>query len=215
MARSGYVSFCSCHRQRPTTIADGVGDGSELGFMIADPPLWTSKRSRHQAIKREAIVLTVDGRPMLSLTQFVAALYLHSPDQALTIDVLRGAQKLSFNVPGVLARDRMDQVADAADPMRSHIGPLGIFALDFSDGLRFLLPDVRLNTGVIVIGHALGFNSVDIGLRERDVIYSPNRTTIESVEQLKSAITQLKPGDPAVLQIERRGQCQYLAFEME
>jgi len=38
---------------------------------------------------------------------------------------------------------------------------------------------------------------------------------IESVEQLKSAVAQLKPGDAVVFQIERRGQFQYLAFEME
>jgi hypothetical protein len=35
------------------------------------------------------------------------------------------------------------------------------------------------------------------------------------VEQLKSAVARLKPGDAAVLRIERRGQFQYLAFEME
>jgi hypothetical protein len=35
------------------------------------------------------------------------------------------------------------------------------------------------------------------------------------VEQLKSAVARLTPGDAAVLRIERRGQFQYLAFEME
>jgi hypothetical protein len=38
---------------------------------------------------------------------------------------------------------------------------------------------------------------------------------IESLEQLKSAVAQLKSGDAAVLRIERRGQLQYLAFEMD
>jgi S1-C subfamily serine protease len=47
------------------------------------------------------------------------------------------------------------------------------------------------------------------------VIHSLNRTPVKSVDQLKSAVAQLKPGDPAVLRIERRGQFQYLAFEME
>jgi hypothetical protein len=47
------------------------------------------------------------------------------------------------------------------------------------------------------------------------VIHSLNRTSIGSFEQLKSAVAQLKPGDAAVLGIERKGQFQYLAFEME
>ena len=64
-------------------------------------------------------------------------------------------------------------------------------------------------------GRAPGFNSVNTGLQVGDVIHSLNRTRVESVEQLKSVVAQLKPGHAAVLQIERRGQLQYLAFEME
>jgi len=53
------------------------------------------------------------------------------------------------------------------------------------------------------------------GLRAGDVIHSLNRTPIESVEQLKSAVAQLEPDQAAVLRIKRQGQFQYLAFEME
>ena len=107
--------------------------------------------------------------------------------------MLRGTQKLSFNVPGILARDPMDQLADAADPMNSRIGSLGIFGLDFSDKLRALVPDVRLGTGIIVIAQAPGFNSVNTGLRQGDLIHSLNRTSIESVEQLRAAASRPIP----------------------
>jgi hypothetical protein len=62
------------------------------------------------------------------------------------------------------------------------------------------------------VAQAAGFNSVNTGLRQGDLINSLIRTSIESVEQLKSAATRLKPGDAAVLRIERRVQFQYLAF---
>jgi len=65
------------------------------------------------------------------------------------------------------------------------------------------------------VGPAPDFNSVNTGLRAGDVIHSLNRTPIASVEQLRTAVAQLKPGDAAVLRIERQGQLQYLAFEME
>jgi serine protease Do len=195
------------------TMAKGLGLAQDWGVVIADvTPFGPADAA---GIRPDDVLLAVDGHPVLSLLGFAAALYQHPPDQVLKIDVLRGPQKLSFNVPGILARDRMDQLADAADPMKSHIGPLGILGLDFDDKLRPLLPDVRIGTGVIVIGQTSGFNSVSAGLREGDVIHSLNRTPVESVEQLKSAVTQLKPGDAAVLRIERRGQFQYLAFEME
>ncbi|PYX69381.1 MAG: hypothetical protein DMG72_21005 [Acidobacteria bacterium] len=73
----------------------------------------------------------------------------------------------------------------------------------------------RIASGVIVIGQATQFNSVSTGLRTGDVIHTLNRTPIESVEQLRSAAAQFKPGDPVVLRIERQGRLQYLAFEME
>jgi len=129
--------------------------------------------------------------------------------------VLRGRQKLSFDVPVILARDRIEQLADLADPTKSHIGPLGIFGLNFDAELHSLLPDARVGTGVIVVGMAPGFDSVNTGLRAGDVIHAINRTPVTSVEQLRAALGQLKAGDSTVLQIEREGQFQYLAFEME
>jgi serine protease Do len=194
------------------TIAEGLGLAQNWGVVIAD--VAPDGPAATAGIKPEDVVLAVDGHPMLSLTQFAAALYLHSPDQVLKMDVLRGSQKLSLDVRAILARDSMDQLAEVADPRKSHIEALGIFGLDLDNGLHFL-PDVRIRTGVIVVGQAPGFNSVNTRLRVGDVIHSLNHTPVESVEQLKSALSRLKPGDSAVLQIERRGQFQYLAFEME
>ena len=194
-------------------IAEGLGLAQNWGVVIAD--VTPNGPAQAAGIKPEDVVLAVDERPVPSLPLFAAALYLHPPDQVVKIDVLRGAQNMSFKIPAMVVRDRMDQLADLAATMKSHIEPLGILGLDFNDEMRSLLPDVRIGTGVIVIGLAPGFNSVNTGLREGDVIHSLNHTIVESVDQLKSAVAQLKPGDAAILRIERRGQFQYLAFEME
>jgi S1-C subfamily serine protease len=122
---------------------------------------------------------------------------------------------LSFNVPAIQAQERMDQLVDVSDPVKSYSARLGIFGLTFVGELRSLLPEVRLSTGVIVVGRSPGFNSVKTGLRTGDIIHSVNHMPIESVEQLNSTVAQLKPGAAAVLQIERQGQFQYLAFDME
>jgi serine protease DegQ len=99
--------------------------------------------------------------------------------------------------------------------MKSHIEPLGILGLDADDRLRALLHHLRMDTGVIVLGRARAFDSVDAGLRVGDVIHSLNGMSIESVAQLNSAVAQLKPRDSVVLRIERLGQFQYLAFEID
>ncbi len=195
------------------TMAEGLGLAQDSGVIIAD----VKARGPADAagIKPEDVVVAVDGHAMLGLTGFVAALYQHPPDQVLRVDVVRGTQPLSFKVAAIPAQDRMDQLADVADPVKSYCGQLGIFGLNFVPQLSSLLPEIRIASGVIVVGQALGFNSVRTGLRMGDVIHSLNHMTIESVEELNSAVAQLKPGSAAVLQIERQGQYQYLAFEME
>ena len=47
------------------------------------------------------------------------------------------------------------------------------------------------------------------------IIHSLNTRKIDSVETLRSAVRDLKSGAAVVLQIERDGGLQYLAFEME
>src|SRR5208337_3347023 len=145
------------------TMAEGLGLAQNWGVIIAD--VTPRGPAAAAGIRPEDVILAVDGHPMLDLHMFAAALYQHPLDQVLKIEGLRGRAKLSFNVPAVRARDRMDQFAGVADPLKSHIGPLAILGLDLNDELRSLLPDVRIGTGVIVVGRAPGFNSVSTGLR--------------------------------------------------
>lgn len=195
------------------TIAQGLALAQNWGVVIAD--VLPYGPADIAGLRPGDVVLAVDGRPIFTLTTFTAALYQHPPDQVLKIDVQRRAQRLSFNVAGIVPRDRMDQLADVADPTKSHIESLGILGLDLNAEFSSMLPGMRRTTGVLVIGQAPGFGSIDTGLRIGDVIHAVNGTPVDSVEQLRSAVAQLKLEDAVVLQIERRGQFQYLAFEME
>lgn len=195
------------------TIAEGLGLSQNWGVVIAD--IVPHGAASVAGLQPEDVVVAVDGRPVTGLHPFTAALYQHSPDRVVKIEVLRGTQRLSFNVPAILAGDHMDQLTGIADPRKSHIGALAILALDLNEQVRPLLPNLRSSSGVVVIGRAEGFNSVNSSLQAGDVIESLNHTPVASVEQLRSAVTQLKSGDAAVLRIERQGQFQFVAFEME
>jgi serine protease Do len=195
------------------TMADGLGLAQNWGVLIAD--VIPHGPADAAGIKPGDIIMAFDGYAVPGLSGFATALYLHPPDEVLTVDVLRGTEKLSLGISAVRARDRIDQLADLADPVKNRIESLGIFVLNLDHKLRPLLPGVRLAEGVVVVAQAPGFDSVDTGLQLGDVIHALNRTPIESVEQLQSVVAQLKPGDAAVLRIERQGQFQYVAFEME
>jgi S1-C subfamily serine protease len=52
-------------------------------------------------------------------------------------------------------------------------------------------------------------------LQTGDIIHSLNQAPIDSLSSLRAALEQIKSHDSVVLQIERGGGYQWLAFEME
>jgi serine protease Do len=194
-------------------MAEGLGLAQDWGVVIAD--VLPGGPAAAAGLRSGDVILAVDGYPMLSLIGFTAALYQHPSHQIMEVDVLRGGQKLPFQVSGFLVLNRGERFADVADPTKSRVDRLGILGLDVDLKLRSLLPDIRMGTGVIVLGHAWGFDSIETDLQPGDIIHELNRRSIESVEQLKAAVALLNPGESVVLRIERGGQFQYVAFEME
>ena len=156
----------------------------------------------------------IQGRPILGLPGLTAALYLHAPDEAVRMEILRGNEKILLEVPALQSHDKADQLADFIDP-NSRIGRLGIYVMEFDDRLRAAMPDVRIPSGVVVLGQSLDVNALTGDLHAGDIIHAVNQARIQSVEQLRSTLRQLKSGDPLVLQIERQGQLQYIDSEME
>ena len=109
----------------------------------------------------------------------------------------------------------MDRLADSLDPAKDLVPQLGIIGVQIDRKIAAMVPDLRKASGVIVAARTAFGASVDSGLETGDVIHEMNGVTIISLETLRAGIKELKPGDPVVLQIERDGQLQYLAFEME
>ena len=60
-----------------------------------------------------------------------------------------------------------------------------------------------------------GSNALDTSLETGDIIRSVDRTTLQTTSQFGTLVRNLRTGDPVVLQVERKGKLQYLAFEME
>src|SRR6266478_4963882 len=113
------------------TLAAGLGLARSWGAMISD----TVPRGPAEAagLQAEDIVLAIDDRPVGSLPDFMAALYLHPPDQILKIDVLRGPKQISFNVPVTVYHDQIDELAEVPDLQKVLIRRLSIFVTDLDD----------------------------------------------------------------------------------
>jgi serine protease Do len=194
------------------TLAAGLGLAQNWGVVISD--VTPGGPADSAGVKVQDIVLAVDGRPMFGLPGLTAALYLHPPDEVVVLEVLRGTEKILLNVPALQHHDKADDLASFIDP-NSRIGRLGIYTMDFDARLKAAMPDVRIRSGVVVVGQSLDLNALTGDLHAGDIIHALNRVAVQSTEELRSALRQLKPGDPLVLQIERQGQLQYVDSEME
>ena len=109
----------------------------------------------------------------------------------------------------------MDALPDLANSRENLVSRLGILALTLDDQLRSMLGTLRNPSGVVVVGRVADFMSSATGLKTGDVIHSVNQTAIDSLSSLRAALREIKPHDPVVLQVERGGGLQWLAFEME
>ena len=143
------------------------------------------------------------------------ALYLHRLDESLKLDILRGTERKTLYIAALEMKDQMDALPDLANPRDNLISRLGILALTLDDKLRSIVGPLRSPSGVVVVARVATFLSASTGLQTGDVIHSVNQAPIDSIASLRTALNQVKPHDPVVLQIERSGGLQWLAFEME
>jgi len=195
------------------TLAAGLGLARSWGAIISD--LADGGAAEAAGLHIDDIVLSMDGRRILGLPDFMAALYLHPADQVLKIDVLRGESRMSFCVPVTEYHDKIEEFADIPDLKKAMIRKLNIFVADLDEKVKPLVNSARGDAGVVVVAQGGGSNAVDTGLQTGDIIRSIDRTPLQSIAQFRVIDRILKSGDPVVLQVERNGKLQYLAFEIE
>jgi serine protease Do len=197
------------------TLAEGLGLPQSWGVIVDD--ITPDGPADAAGLKVKDIILTADDRPIETMAALTAATYLHNPERPVKLEVLRGAEreKKVLYVPAVEKHDQMDLLMDATDPDKSLVPQLGVLAVDIPDQLRAAIGGTRIAGGVVVVGRAANLIVSDSGLQTGDIIHGLNTKLIDSVETLRSMVRDLKPGAAVVLQIERDGGLQYLAFEME
>jgi serine protease Do len=193
------------------TLAAGLGLAQNWGVVISD--VEPGVPADAAGLEGQDVIVAIESHRILGLPGLTASLYLHPPAENLSVVVLRGSQRIALNVPAIEHRDEMDQLAGLVNP-NNRISGLGVFAVDFTPELPSVA-DVRFASGVVVVALSPGPDTQSRSIHAGDIIHALNNTSVKSVEQLRSALHRLKPGDPVVLQIERQGKLRYVAFDME
>src|SRR5271154_6551920 len=194
-------------------LASGLGLSREEGVLIED--VMPQGPAQSAGLMPGDILLSVDKQPVQNIRQLALRLYSYAVGENATLEIQRGKQKISYQVPVLEKQDVQGRLADLVTKEQNQIPELGILALPLDDRLLSMLPPLRNQFGVVVAAKESEGAYIGEGPLPGDVIYSVNGRPVGSVDSLRFALDGLKLADTLVLQVERLGNLHYLVLEAE
>jgi len=194
-------------------MAKGLNLARDHGIILAD--VEPDSPADEAGLKRRDVVVALDGQRMLSAAQLENHIFRRAAGDKLQLTILRGEEELN-KTPVVREReDKGNLLQRLTHPEKNLIARLGILCIEIDKDVASLIPGLRRQYGLIVAAKAAGGQSQFIDLQPGDIIDAVNTSPVVLLDSLRSTLSDLKPGDPVVLQIERDGRFQYLAFELD
>ena len=193
------------------TLAVAMNLSRSYGVIVSD--VLPESPALAAGVRVGDVLLTVDGRMPDSVPYVSFRLMSVEVGAKVHLEVLRGKEKLAFNVPVVEPPHEMDQIASLADPEKNLVRPLGIIGVEIDQKIAAMAQDLRDPFGIIVV--ARSSEGTDIPLTTGDVIRTLNGQPMTTVERLRAALQSLQPGAPVVLQIQREQRLLFVAFTLD
>jgi serine protease Do len=198
------------------SITPGLAESLQLprdrGMIIAD--VLPGGPAESAGLKIQDIVLSVDGKSMQSIPQFNSYLFLHDKGDKLKLEVLRGNEKMAFEIPVMERHEEEDRLADLVKPEKNFIPKLGILGIPVDEKIAQMRENLRIDSGIVVAALTVPTGAPEIGLETGDIIHSVNGNSVRTLKALSEALDKILSGSPVVLQVEREGQLHFIEFEM-
>jgi serine protease Do len=159
------------------------------------------------------VVAAVDGRAADNLPLVAFHFYLLETGDKAHLDILRGKDRLVFDVPVMEPPRDMDQITALADPEKNLVPMLGFLGVEIDKRIASMA-ELRDPFGIIVAARSAGAG-VEVPLIAGDVIRTLNGQPMTTLDRLRGALKALPPGAPVVLQIQRDQKLVYLSFTLD
>jgi serine protease Do len=160
------------------------------------------------------IALSLDDRPVENGRQFDVKLYQRSVGEVVTLEILRGGERVKVSVAVAERQDDAMRFSEMVSPERNLVERLGILALDLDERLAAAIGGLRGTSGVLVAARSM-LAGVQYGLLPGDVILSVNGAPVRTLADLRSTVGRLPTNAPCALQVQRQGRLMFVAFEVE
>ena len=160
------------------------------------------------------VLASVDGKAADSLPLVAFHFYLLETGDKVHLEVLRGKDRLVFNVSVMEPPRDMDQVTGLADPEKNLVPTLGILGVEIDKKIASMAADLRDPFGIIVAARSAGAG-VEVPLNAGDVIRTLNGQPMTTLDRLRGALKALPPGAPVALQIQRDQKLLFVSFTLD
>ncbi len=184
----------------------------DSGVIVSD--LMPDTPAANAGIRLNDIIVSVNDRRMDNIAAWMGLSFRYVAGSAITVNVLRGTESLTFNVVPAVIEEPSDRLADLKDLLQRQIPSLGIMAITLDKRTIEAIGPVRVATGAVVIARIPNPRGSDIELQPGDLIHEINGKNVFSADDLRTLTAQLQPGDSVALLVERAGRWSYLAFDM-
>ena len=130
------------------TLAAALKLPRESGVLIKD--VLPGSPAESAGLKINDILLSVNRIPLDNVAAMLRVAFDYDGDPHLALEVLRAREAWSLDVVPVEAPDRVDALADLADPPDRLIPKLGILAITVDKRTLAITGNLRHNSGVVV-----------------------------------------------------------------
>ena len=168
-----------------------------------------------EGMKVRDVVLSLNGAVMEDAAQLETAIARLKLSEVVSVRVLRDGKQMDFTIPVIERDDDPQRFADMVNPDDNLISKLGVLGIEINKKLSDMLPGLRQQYGIVVAARAASPPYSGPTLEPGDVIYQFNQTPALTVKALRAMLDELKPGESAVLQIQREGKLRYITIELE
>jgi serine protease Do len=193
-------------------MAAGLGLSRDTGVIVSD--VWPRGPAEAAGLQTGDILVSVDGQPAENLPTVNYNFRLRESLDPVQLVVLRGTAQVSMRVTTVEQKNDLDAVTSMADVEKTLVADLGILGVEIDPRVVDRTSGLRDPYGIIVAARAAGARS-EVPLVPRDVIRSLNNTKIYTLDQLRRALREFKPGTAVTLQVQREGRLIYVPFTLE
>jgi len=195
------------------TLAKGLGLGQDWGVVVSD--IEPDGPAKAAGVQIGDVIQALNGKTVESASQLENTIYGLGLKESVTLTLLRDGKTIKAVVPVHEREDDPQRFADMVNSEDNLVPKLGILAIEVTEKVAEMLPDLRHDYGLAVAARTANAPYSGGEIETGDVIYEINNMPTLSVKGLREALGKMKSGDAVALQVERGGRLIYLAIELE